>query len=628
MEPEMTQDCLRDFLDGKTPAPVFGRVEFFVVESRSMEWAAQVRSRMLQNPPAAVAVSLPEVFRPLAGEVTGLFPALALVGSQDVATPDPESGEPPHLVPAEATDPLWEAVRSALELDIRWRMVAPETPGVDPLKNLEPDTLLAGKVDVSKLMRLSLLQQRGGQGAFPDVDAIFAQVAAWHLQSLMESHPGGVLFVCESQWVFPVCRQLESAQPQPLRRIRRDDLRVYQVPPEIAALISAEPMGFVKLYEHARTGGGALPGRYEWTLALLQSARELTEKEFSTQLNGALFTPLLKYMRNLAFTTGRLFPTRYDLVVAARSFFDHDFGWYFFRLLTDAAEPPEGVTAPVLDLDPEQLGLAMRSVHFARKLRQQVPRFLSTRMDRPDGFSPEEWKNAFSEASMCSWPPEDLLIEGTALRLKQQGRQVIGERGRKTQPFTCTLLDGLDVRETVRNWFEKRIYVFEDISGKSAVGSVVLVFEEDEREDGQYPYCAHWYGEHDQESDMAFYATDPGEHVVGPGICRCEYGGLLLTTPPGRIWPVWEDPRLRFLRKKSQILLAAGLQLTREPVVLYIAPKPPEAFLKRLAIRMGLRILYMPIGQISPVRRKKLRSFHILAGQEARTWAHRFIPDL
>ena len=42
-----------------------------------------------------------------------------------------------------------------------------------------------------------------------------------------------------------------------------------------------------------------------------------------------------------------------------------------------------------------------------------------------------------------------------------------------------------------------------------------------------------WQGEHTQESDMAFYSTDPYEQLVGPGIIRAEYGGFLMSIRRG-----------------------------------------------------------------------------------------------
>ena len=645
------------FLNHETETLVAHGVEFYVVQPRAMEWAALVRRRILCDPPSGVATVLPETLRPLVPQALQLLPAMGLLTHAREHGGD--DGPALAMIPVEATDPRWEALRSAVELGIPWRPVAPDTGEGESMEPAEPDTLLAAHVAEADLMRLAILKE-GRQ-----ISEAAARLAAFHLHDLVVPFEVPVLFVCTAEWVRPVMTALETkAYDPPLRRVRREDLQLHLASDPLAQLISAEPMGFVKLFEVWRaqstgamqdwrlSGETGLPaGRWQMTLALLHEARRLYDAEFSTTLPSSLIAPLLKYARNLALTQHRLFPTRYDLVIAARSFYDHNFGWYFFQLLTGAAPPPEGVDAPRLDLDPEQLGISLRTVHFGLKLRQRIPRFLSAYLERPKEPTPGAWKNAFDEASMCSYPPEDILIEGTALQMKDKGRDALGERALRSHPFSTTLLDGLDVRETVRHWYEKRLYVREEYSGRNKVGSVVIIFDEDDGGVGgagtggfafgsgpeasdttnpipeHYPYCAHWHGEHTQESDMAFYATDPDEHVVGPGICRCEYGGLLLTSPPGRMWPIWEDPHLRHFRHKSQVLLAAGLQLTQEPVVLYIAPRPPHPFLKRIALRMGLRVLHMPLGSLSPQRIARLRSFHILAHHQARSWAHRFIPD-
>ena len=40
---------------------------------------------------------------------------------------------------------------------------------------------------------------------------------------------------------------------------------------------------------------------------------------------------------------------------------------------------------------------------------------------------------------------------------------------------------------------------------------------------------------------MAFYSTFPFDNIVGPGIGRAEYGGLLMTLPPRRLFDIWSD---------------------------------------------------------------------------------------
>ena len=77
---------------------------------------------------------------------------------------------------------------------------------------------------------------------------------------------------------------------------------------------------------------------------------------------------------------------------------------------------------------------------------------------------------------------------------------------------------------------------------------MVVTFDDAEE---RYPYCQTWLGEHDQESDMAFYCTEPAQGVVGPGICRVTYGGFMLSSPPQRMLDVWTDPDYRIAESKA-----------------------------------------------------------------------------
>ena len=141
---------------------------------------------------------------------------------------------------------------------------------------------------------------------------------------------------------------------------------------------------------------------------------------------------------------------------------------------------------------------------------------------------PGEWASQLNGNSICSYPPEDLLIEDYGRFLKKKGKSILSEERVRVEPFTTSLLDGIDLRETIRNWHEGKIYVrqFQKIHGE--VGSVVVIFDEDR--DDRYPYITTWLGEHQNESDMAFYSTFPFDNLVGPGIGR------------GRVWRVPDEP--------------------------------------------------------------------------------------
>jgi len=77
---------------------------------------------------------------------------------------------------------------------------------------------------------------------------------------------------------------------------------------------------------------------------------------------------------------------------------------------------------------------------------------------------------------------------------------------------------------------EKDLPLTPRILGKSGVG--IVIFDEDENDPEKYPYNLTWWAEHDKESNMAFYATNPGEYLTGPGISHVEVGGLLSIYPP------------------------------------------------------------------------------------------------
>ena len=169
-----------------------------------------------------------------------------------------------------------------------------------------------------------------------------------------------------------------------------------------------------------------------------------------------------------------------------------------------------------IEISGEEVWLDTKKIRLRRRLPSPKRRL------RPVGLKarkkekvPGEWASQLDGNSICSYPPEDLVVEDYGRFLKKKGKSILSEERVRTEPFTTSLLDGIDLRETIRNWHEGRIYVrqFQKISGE--VGSVVVIFDED-RED-RYGYLTTWLGENQNESDMAFYATDPVRQHRGAG---------------------------------------------------------------------------------------------------------------
>ena len=224
--------------------------------------------------------------------------------------------------------------------------------------------------------------------------------------------------------------------------------------------------------------------------------------------------------------------------------------------------------------------------------------------------------------TICSYPREDLVIEEFGTFLKKKGTHILSEETSQTIPFLTSLEDGIDTRETIRHWHEKKLYVKKRGKPPGGVGSVVVIFDENSE---KYSWRTTWIGEHEQESDMALYATSPGANVVGPGISRCEYGGLMMSYPPRRMYDIWADPDYEEAKTAPEALLMAAIDYAISPTIVYVANKPPRSFFKTMAERYGKKIVYFPLGQLSPLTLSKIRIFHVLDGHDRRDIADAYI---
>jgi hypothetical protein len=337
------------------------------------------------------------------------------------------------------------------------------------------------------------------------------------------------------------------------------------------------------------------------------------------------------FARRYAHLQGKLLPGLLPLIYAARSCVDHNYAYEFWDLATfyPWQSDPQDHTQK-FDFDGENLsigGVRLKSFELHRtfpRLRQSMKRLsVPERMTPSD--DPSDWSGEFESGRICSYPPEDIVIEDYGRYLQKKAVKVQSDAHSRTEPFTTSLLDGIDMRTTLRNWADgQRLYVKEEKKVQGGTGSVVIIFDDD-KENGKYPWCITWHGEHDQESDMAFYATDKRRKIIGPGIARCEYGGLMLSYPPRRLANVWNDPYYRASKTKAEVLLFSAIDYCQDKHVVYVADKAPRSYFFQLAQRLGKKLVYLPIGSLSPTSLERIRVFHVLAGHRFREMAKNFI---
>ncbi|HQR39871.1 MAG TPA: hypothetical protein PLF26_15905, partial [Blastocatellia bacterium] len=232
---------------------------------------------------------------------------------------------------------------------------------------------------------------------------------------------------------------------------------------------------------------------------LLRTAAARYTEDTGDRVGPQQMRVLMKFLRNYALVRGRLQPDIYQIAVGARGAVDDNYAWEVWDLATFYPWQDASGAHPTLRLRIEDLFDASRTIRFHRRLKTRRKRpILAPVRDRKRERRPGEWAEAFDGSAICSYPPEDIAIEGFGGFLKKKAKSVISEELSRTEPFTTSILDGIDVRETIRNWHEGKIYVREHQKVRGDVGSVVVVFDED-RDADRYPWLMTWLGEHEQE---------------------------------------------------------------------------------------------------------------------------------
>ncbi|MDF2577202.1 MAG: hypothetical protein K0S74_686 [Chlamydiales bacterium] len=381
--------------------------------------------------------------------------------------------------------------------------------------------------------------------------------------------------------------------------------------------------------EQLNSGSSVIPSlnRQELILNLYKEASKEYIKQTGNNFEHYHLSNTMKFARNYALVTQRLLPDLYQQLTAARGCVDHNYAYATWYLATDYPLRKNIDQLPELDLSVEELWGYSKKISFQLKQR--------SRKDTPFKIRTKDKKGTIKYPpspffGMCSYPPEDIVIEKFADYLKKKGVQIVGDEQVRIEPFSTSIEDGIDTRETIRHWTEKKLYVRVKGKAPSGTGSIVVIFDEDIsgeklQQKEKYPWCMTWIGEHNQESDMALYATHPRNNVVGPGISRCEYGGFMMSYPPQRMQDIWHDPDYSQCHTKAEVLLMAAIDYAIQPVVAYIAKKPPRSLFRSFAARYGKKLVFIPLSQLSPIILNKLRVFHVLDGHAKRDIADEYI---
>jgi hypothetical protein len=593
-----------------------GNITYLPVVPGRIEFAWRVRRYLLEHRPRVIAVELPSSLEKQYGQALERLPRLSVI-----LIPEDQQGDDDRAtyIPVEPADPFVEAMRSGREWDAEILFLEPATHERPHLRDTYPEPYAAEIIGLRSYLEAYRVYP---QPRTPEIEA-HASAMAWKLQG---ADPlAEVCVVVSLNLLDPLLDTMETPQePPPAPRVRLfSRAEVFNLHPDCLAEVTSETPFYQELYEAARLSDLSTfrLDRPRWQLLLLREA----EKEYTINTGDEMRSwqrvTLAKFARNLATLDSHLVPGTYDISLAARSIVDDNYAYEVWQTanrfsLQQSEDPP----LETLNLSGEEVWLRTRKLRIRRRLPRMKQRLKPAGLKARKGEKVKgEWARETNGLSICSYPPEDLVIENYGRFLKRHAKTKLSEERSHVEPFLSSMLDGLDLRETVRHWREGKLYVRELGKFSGEVGALIVIFDEDR--DDRYRYLTTWLGEHQNESDMAFYSTHPFDHLVGPGIGRAEYGGLLMTLPPRRLYDVWNDIDYDAAETKAERLLMAGLDYSVEKNVVYVAAKPPRNVFRRFAARVNRKIVYVPLGQLSPTKLKKIRVVHVLDSYERREQA-------
>ncbi len=584
-----------------------GRIRYFPVVPGRVEFAIELRRLLLAERPPLVAVELPGFLAESYTRALARLPEMSVI----LYTDEAGEGDRAIYVPVEPVDPFTEAMRTAEEIGAEVILLEPDSADRPHLPDTYPDPYAVHRIGLDRYVEAYRVWP---QIRTEEVSA-HAAAMAWKLQG---ADPlSRVVVVVSLNMLDPLLDAMESPQDPPARSKRDFDVQLLNPHPECLAEITIDYPYLQERYEVFRQSMSGEVDRPHVQIDLLREAEAKYTESTGDKIAHWQRRMIARYTRNLAHVSGDLIANLYDLAVAARSVVDDNYGWEVWQMGNRYLAQQEISSLETVRLSAAEIWINTKRLRIRRRLPRPKQRLKPAGLKpRKREKSPGEWARQTNGDAICSYPPEDLVIEEYGRFLKKKAKAILSEERVRVEPFTTSVLDGVDIRETIRNWHQRKIYVRKADRLAGEVGAVVVIFDEDAQD--RYHYQTTWLGEHQNESDMAFYSTFPFDHLVGPGIGRAEYGGFLMTLPPRRLFDVWSDPDYNFAESKPERLLMAALDYSVERFVVYVAARPPRSIFRSISAHLGRKILYVPIGQLSPTKLKKLRVVHVLDSYERR----------
>lgn len=588
-----------------------------IIHGRSI-FAQKVRDFFLDDRYQCIAVELPPSLQDGVLEAVKQLPLITSVIYK-------EQKKQYCYVPVEPGEAIIEALRLGIKERTLLEFVDMETETFQEEKISLPDEYAIQQVGLRTYYETVIpYLQKPEKGSSEDLRE---QTMAGKLRQL-DKRFRKILFVCGMAHLEGIKRHFYAKSKIPKSPPINHKTKIYALHSDSIYLLTGEIPYITFLYEKSRYHFDAKCfDKTDGIKELLIETRKEFCREFPEELERLTPTAmqcLLKYMRNLCLIQGNITPSMYDLIVAGQGVGGAGFGAKLIEMAKLYPYQDPLAPFPLLHMGIKQ-GWTEKLGNIKLKNRFPTPPFSlkSIKLEKkPNKEKKAKWKRHWGPNTQCSWPEEDDRIENFTKHVKLKALGLLGQDQAKTEKFTVSIKDGLDIRETLRQWHTGNIYVKELPPVRGDVGAVVFIFDS---EANNYPWRSTWLAEHDNESTLCFYAKDYREDLVGPGIARSFYGGALFIFPPITIFDIWQDKKFKEHKHPPTKLVAAASCYSSSRYIAYVGSKKPSFEMINIAKRNKKHLIFIPLSNFSAYTIRKLRKFHVLQGEKIRSYANKYI---
>ncbi|HEV3122302.1 MAG TPA: hypothetical protein VGY53_10380, partial [Isosphaeraceae bacterium] len=477
MPPRVTAD---DFLR------IGPRIRVLPIIHGSGDCAIRVREELLARPFDCVAVPLPPSFQDDVELAIEQLPTISAVVQRDAEeSPEGETGF--SYVPIDPCQPVIAALRLAMGERMTRAFIDRETPRFEPQLATFPDPYALKRVSPEGFAAAVL------PAIPPPQEGQHAERIVWMAQRLreLEEHHKSILLVCsllDWPWIRDAYQRKHTIdEPEPFYA----PIQTFEVDPRLLVFILGELPFLTALYERGRREltpdeNLSVDGVKEMVL----TARDRLKGELpkvAQRVTPQLLATYFRYVRNLSLIERRLTPDLYTLVIAAKQIAGDDFALSLAETAREYAYTPlpePDADAAASDDSPYlRMGIDRAEVPglggatMVSRLPGQAISWRNCELKpRPPARDRSRWRLRWNPFGMCSWPPEDDHIESFHRHVREQAKAILATDIARSEKFTTSVMDGLDIRETLRNWHTGDLYVKVLPPARGSIEVVVFLF--------------------------------------------------------------------------------------------------------------------------------------------------------